>query len=199
VLSKWWSYIVGYTNTDYAEDKDWSPHRDIWWHLQGAVSLQSRLEKCISLSTTEIEYIHSSGWSLEGSVMDEKLLCKSWDKNKRSTICSVTQLKCHSSCQEFKPSFLNQEYWGAIPVDSRSDEFQVLQLEKIHTDRNGMDMMTQVLPKEKPEGPKRGLEGGNWSWLEFFCKNFAYVPNLIPELFSSPCLNHTSQRMIKVT
>jgi hypothetical protein len=45
-------------------------------------------------------------------------------------------------------------------VDSRSDEFQVLQLEKIHTDRNGMDMMTQVLPKEKPEGPKRRLEGG---------------------------------------
>ena len=45
-------------------------------------------------------------------------------------------------------------------MDSRSDEFQVLQLEKIHTDRNGTDMMTKVLPKEKPEGPKRRLEGG---------------------------------------
>jgi hypothetical protein len=51
--------LQGYTDADYARDKD--ARKSTLGYLMtfagGAVSWQSRLQKCVSLSTTEAEYI----------------------------------------------------------------------------------------------------------------------------------------------
>ena len=51
--------LQGYTDADYVGDKDrWkSTSGYLMTYAVGAVSWQSRLQKCVSTSTTEAEYI----------------------------------------------------------------------------------------------------------------------------------------------
>ena len=51
--------LQGYTDADYAGDADSrkSTSGYLMTYAGGAVSWQSRLQKCVSLSTTEAEYI----------------------------------------------------------------------------------------------------------------------------------------------
>uniref|UniRef100_A0A803M8G8 Retrovirus-related Pol polyprotein from transposon TNT 1-94 n=1 Tax=Chenopodium quinoa TaxID=63459 RepID=A0A803M8G8_CHEQI len=89
--------LVGYSNSDMAGDIDSrkSTSGYLITFAGGAVSWQSRLQKCVALSTTESEFIAVT----EAYVLDAKFL----------------------------------------------------ELEKIHTDDNGSDMMTKALPRGKFE------------------------------------------------
>ncbi|WJZ98887.1 hypothetical protein VitviT2T_017379 [Vitis vinifera] len=51
--------LIGYTDSDMAEDVDNRRYTSgyLMIFLGGAVSWQSRLHKCVALSTTEVEYI----------------------------------------------------------------------------------------------------------------------------------------------
>ncbi|KAL6328283.1 hypothetical protein AAG906_034426 [Vitis piasezkii] len=115
--------LVGYTDSDMAGDVD--NRRSTSGYLMtfsgGAVSWQSRLQKCVALSTTEAEYIAAAE------------ACKEllW-MNKNSTY--------HARSKHIDVRY----HWMR---DALNDN--LFEIEKIHTDNNGSDMLTKTLPREK--------------------------------------------------
>jgi hypothetical protein len=85
--------LQGYTDADYAGDEDSrkSTSRYMMTYVGGVVSWQSRLQKCVSLSITDVEYI---------AAVDA---CKGvlWMKNLLQGL-GLKQEKYNLFCQEFK-------------------------------------------------------------------------------------------------
>jgi ATP-binding cassette subfamily B (MDR/TAP) protein 1 len=113
----------------------------------GAVSWQSRLQKYVSLSTTDAEYIAAvdackevlwmKNFLQELNMKQEKyiLYCDS-----QSAIYLAKNPSFHAQIKHIEVRY----HWIRQVVSSK-----LVQLEKIHTDKNGSDMMTKILPKEK--------------------------------------------------
>jgi ATP-binding cassette subfamily B (MDR/TAP) protein 1 len=116
-------------------------------YVGGAVSWQSRLLKCVSLSTTDAEYIAAVDACKE--VLWMKNFLQELDMKQEKYI-----LYCDSQSAIYlakNPSFYARTkhievryHWIRQVVSSK-----LVQLEKIHTDKNGSDMMTKILPKDK--------------------------------------------------
>ncbi|XP_048627671.1 uncharacterized protein LOC125596632 [Brassica napus] len=115
----------------------------------GAVAWQSRLQKCVALSTTEAEFIAAveackellwmKNFCEEIGFKQEKyvLLCDS-----QSAICLGKNSTFHSKSKHIQRRY----HWIRDVVASKEVE-----LEKVHTDDNGADMMTKSLPRGKLE------------------------------------------------
>ena len=141
--------LHGYTDADYAGDKDSrkSTSGPLMTFAGGAMSWQSRLQKCISLSTTEAEYIAAVEACKEVLWMKNFLQELGHKQEKYNLFCdnqSAIHLAKNSSFHSQTKHIDVRYHWIREVVSSK-----LLQLEKIHTDHNGAGMMTKVLPKEK--------------------------------------------------
>uniref|UniRef100_A0A2N9GSR4 Integrase catalytic domain-containing protein n=1 Tax=Fagus sylvatica TaxID=28930 RepID=A0A2N9GSR4_FAGSY len=103
--------LEGYTDADMAGDLDGrkSTSGFLFTFAGGAVSWQSKLQKCVALSTTEAEYI--------------------------------------AATEAGKRDALDETVSPRLGFEAR----RLMQLRKIHTDKNPADMLTKVVPKEKLE------------------------------------------------
>ncbi|KAL5821663.1 hypothetical protein ACOSQ3_023545 [Xanthoceras sorbifolium] len=141
--------LEGYTDSDMAGDMD--TRKSISGYLitfaGGAVSWQSRLQKCIALSTTEAEYIAITEGCKEMLWM-EKFLQELDQKQESYVLYCDSQSAIHlSKNQTFhsRSKHIDVRYhWIRDVLENK-----LLQVEKIHTNDNGADMMTKNLPREK--------------------------------------------------
>jgi len=143
--------LCGYTDSDMAGDVD--SRRSTSGYLVtfagGAVSWQSRLQKCIALSTTEAEFIAATEACKELLWM-KKFLNELGFTQKRYVLLCDSQSAIHLSKNPTfhgKSKHIDVRYhWIRDVLDSKSVE-----LEKVHTDDNGADMCTKALPRMKFE------------------------------------------------
>lgn len=141
--------LVGFTDADMAGDVDSrkSTSGYLITFSGGAVSWQSRLQKCVALSTTEAEYIAITEASKELLWMKKFLQELGLEQDKYILYCD-SQSAIHLSKN---PTFHARSKHIEVRYHWIRDalEMKKLQLDKIHTDENGSDMMTKPLPMEK--------------------------------------------------
>ena len=141
--------LEGYTDTDMVGDLD--GRKSIAGYLftfaGGAVSWQSKLQKCVALSTTEAEYIvvNEAGkemlwmkWFLQelGLMQDKYIVhCDSQ---------SAIDLSKNAIFQSPLKHIEVRYHWIRLVVEK-----WLMQLRKIHTKKNPADMLTKVVTKEK--------------------------------------------------
>lgn len=139
--------LVGYTDAGMAGDVDSrkSTSGYLITFARGAVSWQSKLQKCVALSTTEAEFIAATEACKELFWM-KRFLEELGLKQERYVLYCDSQSAIHLSKN---PSFHSRSkhidvryHWIRDVLDNK-----FLELEKIHTDQNGADMMTKILPK----------------------------------------------------
>ena len=141
--------LKGYIDVDWVGDLDGrkSTLRYLFTFVGGVVSWQSRLQKCVALSTTEAEYIAANeagkemlwlkrflqelGLKQDGYVVNCDSQC-ALDLSKNSMY--------HSCSKHIEVRY----HWLRLVVEQQSFE-----LEKIHTDENPADMLTKVVSREK--------------------------------------------------
>ena len=113
----------------------------------GVVSWQSRLQKCVALSTTEAEYIAIVEASKELLWM-KKFLQELGLQQERYLLYYDSQSVIHlSNNLTFHSRFKHIDvryHWIRDAL-----EMKLFFLEKIHTDGNGSDMMTKPIPIKK--------------------------------------------------
>ena len=140
--------LVAYTDADMAGDVD--NRKSISGYLityaGGAVSWQSKLQKCVALSTTETEFIAATEASKEllwlkkfvnelGFVQDEYVLfC-----DNQSAIHLSKNASFHSRSKHIDVRY----HWIRDVLNSKQ-----MKLEKVHTNNSSADMLTKVVTKE---------------------------------------------------
>ena len=141
--------LIAYADSDIADDIDSRKFTSgfLVTFAGGAVSWQSKFQKCMTLSTTEAEYIAIIKACKEMSWM--KRFTRELDmKQKHHVAHSDSQSAIHlSKNSSFHSKFKHIDvryHWIREVLD-----LKLLKLEKIHTDKNGADMLTKGLPKEK--------------------------------------------------
>ena len=114
----------------------------------GAISWQSKLQKCIALSTTEAEFIAVTEGCKE--LLWLKFFLELGIEQRYYLIHCDSQITIHltkNSSFHSKFKYIDIRYhWTRDVLEEK-----LLQLQKIHTDRNGSDMMTKHLSKVKHE------------------------------------------------
>lgn len=143
--------LVGYTDSDMAGDVD--SRKSTSGYLitlsGGAVSWQSRLQKCVALSTTEAEFIAATEACKELIWMKKFLHELGFKQEHYVMYCdnqSAIYLGKNSTFHARSKHIDVRYHWLR---DALNDN--LFELEKIHTDHNGSDMMTKALPREKLE------------------------------------------------
>ncbi|GKV10172.1 hypothetical protein SLEP1_g21576 [Rubroshorea leprosula] len=123
------AHAVGYTDSDMAGDIDTrkSTSGYLITFARGAVSWQLRLQRCVALSTIEAEFIAT----VEAC---KELL---WMKRFTQELGLAQKRSEHIDVRY---------HWIRDVLDSK-----LLELQKIHIDENGSDMMTKALPRGKFE------------------------------------------------
>jgi hypothetical protein len=157
--------LEGYTDADMAGDIDSrkSTSGFMFTFAGGAVSWQSKLQKVVALSTTEAEYIAVTEACKEMLWMKRFLQELSLKQEEHVVYCD-SQSAIHLSknpSQHSKSKHIEIRYhWIRDTLEQK-----VLQLEKVHTDDNGSDMMTKALLKGKFEVCRNlaGLKKANFS------------------------------------
>ncbi|KAL4309465.1 hypothetical protein GQ457_01G014250 [Hibiscus cannabinus] len=147
--------LIWYTDADMAGDTDLrkSTSRYVTTFSGGAISWQSKLQKCVALSTTE---------NITATEACKEML---WVKNFLQELGHKQEkyvLKCDN--QSAIHLAKNSEYhYRKKHIDVRYHwirdvlEEKQLELEKVHTDYNWSDMMTKVIPTKKFEDCCQGL------------------------------------------
>ena len=143
------SSLEGYIDYDMAGDLDCrkSTSRCLFTFAGGAISWQSKLQKCVSLSTTEVKYIVATKGVKEMLWM--KRFLQELDLKQKDYIV-------HFDSQSALGLSKNTMYHARTKhIDMRyhwikeAIEEQLFQIRKIHNDENTVDMMTKVIIKEK--------------------------------------------------
>lgn len=143
--------LVGYSDSDMAGDIDSRKSTSGYMvtFAGGAVSWQSRLQKCVALSTTEAEFIAVTEACKELLWM-KRFVCQLGFSQKKYALYCDSQSAIHlakNSTFHAKSKHIDVRYfWIRDVLDAK-----LLELEKIHTDDNGSDMMTKALPRGKFE------------------------------------------------
>jgi len=141
----------GFTDADMAGDIDSrkSTSGYLITYSGGAVSWQSRLQKCVALSTTEAEYIAITEAAKELLWMKKFLQELGLQQERYLLYCdsqSAIHLSKNSTFHSRSKHIDVRYHWIRDVLDEK-----LLQIEKIHTDDNGSDMMTKTLPMQKLE------------------------------------------------
>jgi hypothetical protein len=117
------------------------------------VSWQSRLQKCVVLSTTKVEYIAITEAAKELLWM-KKFLQELGLQQERYLLHCDSQSAIHlnkNSTFHSRSKHIDVRYhWIRYVLDEK-----LLQIEKIYTDDNCSDMITKVLPMQKLEIRRR--------------------------------------------
>jgi len=143
--------LDGFTDADMAGDIDSrkSTSGYLITYSGGAVSWQSRLQKCVALSTTEAEYIAITEAAKELLWMKKFLQELGLQQERYLLYCdshSPIHLSKNSTFHSRSKHIDVRYHWIRDVLDEK-----LLQIEKIHTDDNGSDMMTETLPMQKLE------------------------------------------------
>ena len=112
-----------------------------------AVSWQSRLQKCVSLSTTKAEYIAANEESKEMLWLKRFLQELGLKQDGYVVNCdsqSAIDLSKNSMYQSHSNHIEVRYNWLRLIIEQQSFE-----LEKIHIDENLVDMLTKVVSREK--------------------------------------------------
>ncbi|CAA7059133.1 unnamed protein product [Microthlaspi erraticum] len=150
--------LVSYTDSDMSGDVDSrkSTSGYLVTFAGGAVAWQSRLQKCVALSTTEAEFIAATEACKEVLWMKNFLADIGFKQDKYVLLCDSQSAICLGKNSTFhsRSKHIDRRYhWIRDVVASKEVE-----LEKVHTDDNGADMMTKSLPRWKLE-VCRGIAG----------------------------------------
>lgn len=143
--------LVGYTDSDMAGDVDSRKSTSGYLLIfsGGAVSWQSRLQKCVALSTAEAEFIAATEACKEMLWMKQFLSELGFKQTKYVLFCdnqSAIHLAKNSTFHARSKHIDVRYHWIRDTLNN-----ELLELEKIHTDDNGSDMLTKGLPREKLE------------------------------------------------
>ena len=143
--------LVGYTDSNMAGDVDSrkSTSGYLITFSGGAVSWQSRLQKCVTLSTTEVEYITATEACKELLWMKKFIQELDFKQQRYVMLCdnqSVIHFGKNSTFHARSKHIDVRCHWLR---DALNDN--LFELKKIHTDHNGFDMLTKTLPREKLE------------------------------------------------
>ena len=141
--------LEGYVDADWAGDLDGrkSTSGYLFTFVGGAVSWQSRLQKCVALSTTEAEYIAANEAGKEMLWLKRFLQELGLKKDGYVVNCdsqSAIDLSKNSMYHSRSKHIEVRYHWLRLVVEQQSFE-----LEKIHTDENPADMLTKVVSREK--------------------------------------------------
>ena len=141
--------LVGYTDSDLARDEDSrkSTSGYLITFSGGAVSWQSRLQKCIALSTAEAEFIAATEACKELLWMKQFLRELGFKQQKYVLFCdnqSSIHLAKNSTFHSRSKHIDVRYHWIRDTLNNK-----LLELEKIHTDENGSDMLTKAVSREK--------------------------------------------------
>ncbi|CAL5346390.1 unnamed protein product [Camellia sinensis] len=115
----------------------------------GAVSWQSKLQKCVALSTTEAEYIAAAEAGKEMLWLKRFLQELGLKQEKFTVHCdsqSAIDLSKNSMYHSRTKHIDVRYHWIREVMDK-----QLLELTKIHTDKNPADMLTKVVSRDKLE------------------------------------------------
>ncbi|CAJ2645756.1 unnamed protein product [Trifolium pratense] len=143
--------LEGYSDSDMAGDID-SRESTSGYMIKfagGVVAWQSRLQKCVALSTTEAEFIAITE-AYKELLWLKKFLQELGFVQDKYVLFVDSQSAIHLGKN---PTFHNRSkhidvryYWIRDVLDAK-----LLELVKVHTDDNGSDMMTKMLPRGKFE------------------------------------------------
>ena len=141
--------LIGYTDSDMAGDVDnrKSTSSYLMTFSGGAVSWQSRLQKCVALSTTEAEYIAAAEACKELLWMKHFMQELGFKQQHYVVYCdnqSDIHLSKNSTFHARSKHIDVRYHWMR---DALNDN--LFEIEKIHIDNNGSDMLTKTLPREK--------------------------------------------------
>ncbi|RVW31737.1 Retrovirus-related Pol polyprotein from transposon TNT 1-94 [Vitis vinifera] len=141
--------LVGYIDSDMAGDVDnrRSTSDYLMTFSGGVVSWQSRLKKCVALSTIEAKYIAAAEACKELLWMKCFMQELGFKQQRYVVYCdnqSAIHLSKNSTYQARSKHIDVRYHWMR---DALNDNF--FEIEKIHTDNNGSDMLTKTLPMEK--------------------------------------------------
>jgi transposase InsO family protein len=141
--------LVCYTDSDMAGNKDnmKSTSGYLMTFAGGAVSWQSRLQKCVALSTTEAEYMAATEACKE-LLWLKRFLQELGFKQQRYVVLCDNQSAIHlakNSMFHKRTKHIDVRYhWIRDCLEDG-----LFELDKVHTDDNGSDMLTKPLAKEK--------------------------------------------------
>jgi len=141
--------LNSYTDADIVGDVDSRKYTFVYMmtFVGGAVSWQSRLQKCVALSSTKAEYIAITEVAKELLWMKKFLKELGLSQEKYVLYCDSQNAIHLSKILTFhsRSKHIDVQYhWIRDAL-----EVKQLSLEKIHTDQNGSDMMTKILPTGK--------------------------------------------------
>ena len=143
--------LVSYIDSDMIRDIDNRRFTSGYWMTfsGGVVSWQSKLQKCVALSITEAKYIVAAEACKELLWM-KRFIHELGFKQQRYVVYCDNQSVIHlskNSTFHARSKHIDVRYnWMR---DALNDN--LFELEKIHTDHNGSDMLTKSLPREKFE------------------------------------------------
>jgi hypothetical protein len=143
--------LDGFTDVDMAGDIDSrkSTSGYLITYSGGAESWQSRLHKCVALSTTKAEYIAIIEAAKELLWMKKFLQELGLQQGRYVLYCdsqSAIHLSKNSTFHSRSKHIDVRYHWIRDALDEK-----LIHIEKIHTDDNGSDMMTKSLPMQKLE------------------------------------------------
>jgi len=96
--------LMCYIDDDWAQDIDTmrSTSGYLVTFVRGVVFWQSKLQKCVALSTIKVEYIIVTKAGKEMLWMKQFLKGEGTRLNSAGVCCSMRQSECHTSQQKFK-------------------------------------------------------------------------------------------------
>ena len=141
--------LEGFTDADMAGDLDGrkSTSGFLFTFAGGAVSWQSKLQKCVALSTTEAEYIAATEAAKEMLWMKRFVQELGLMQDEYVVFCdsqSAMDLSKNTSYHS-RTKHIDVRYHWLRDVIGK----ELMKLKKIHTDFNPSDMMTKVATREK--------------------------------------------------
>jgi hypothetical protein len=141
--------LVGYTDSDMAGNKDnmKSTSGYLMTFAGGAVSWQSRLQKCVALSTTEAEYMAATEACKELLWLKRFMQELGFMQQRYVVLCdnqSTIHLAKNSMFHKRTKHIDVRYHWIRDAIEDK-----MFELDKVHTDDNGSDMLTKVLASEK--------------------------------------------------
>ncbi|GJS33328.1 retrovirus-related pol polyprotein from transposon TNT 1-94 [Tanacetum coccineum] len=145
--------LVGFTDSDMAGNKDnmKSTSGYLMTFAGGAVSWQSRLQKCVALSTTEAEYMAATEACKELLWLKRFLQELGFKQQRYAVLCdnqSAIHLAKNSMFHKRTKHIDIRYHWIRDAIEDG-----MFELNKVHTDDNASDMLTKAVAREKLKLP----------------------------------------------
>ena len=155
--------LEGFTDADMAGDVDSrkSTSGYVFTFSRGAISWQSKLQKCVALSTTEAEYIAAVEASKEMLWLKRFLRELGLEQGEYVVLCdsqSAIDLSKNSMYHARTKHIDVRYHWLRNVIEEK-----MMKLKKVHTNKNGADMLTKVVPASKLDVCSK-LVGMSFKW-----------------------------------